>query len=76
MKNVSASPDVRRRIIETARILIGGKGFSAVGLSEIRQASGVPKEAFYRRVGSREAFGEAALVTTRCLPGLQYCPSR
>lgn len=76
MKNVSANPDVRRRILEPAQIIVGGTGFRAVGLSEIRQASGVPNGAVNHHAGSGKAFGEAAPAATRRLQGRQDCPSR
>lgn len=56
-----AGHDVRDHILETAQIIISGKGFSAVGLNEILQASGVPKGSFYHYFGSKEAFGEELL---------------
>jgi len=57
----NATNDVRQHILDTARIIIAGKGFSAVGLNEVLQASGVPKGSFYHYFGSKEAFGEALL---------------
>lgn len=53
--------DVRRHILDTARPIIGGKGFSAVGLNEILCAAEVPKGSFYHYFASKEAFGEALL---------------
>ncbi|HDR8982655.1 TetR/AcrR family transcriptional regulator [Burkholderia vietnamiensis] len=53
--------DARRHILSTARIIIAGKGFSAVGLNEILQAAGVPKGSFYYYFGSKDTFGEALL---------------
>ena len=53
--------DVRQHILTTAQSIIGGKGFSAVGLNEILHASSVPKGSFYHYFGSKEAFGEALL---------------
>lgn len=61
MSPLSPLHDVRSRIIETARAIIGGKGFAAVGLNEILQSAGVPKGSFYHYFGSKEAFGEALL---------------
>lgn len=61
---MNASPaqnDMRRHILETARPIIGGKGFSAVGLNEILGAACVPKGSFYHYFASKEAFGEALL---------------
>ncbi|MDQ6680564.1 MAG: TetR/AcrR family transcriptional regulator [Pseudomonadota bacterium] len=53
--------DTRQQILDTARGIIVGKGFSAVGLSEILAAAGVPKGSFYHWFGSKEQFGEALL---------------
>ncbi|MFT4102541.1 MAG: TetR/AcrR family transcriptional regulator [Burkholderiaceae bacterium] len=61
MNTHATTSDVRQHILDTARLIIGGKGFSAVGLNEILHASGVPKGSFYHYFGSKEAFGEALL---------------
>lgn len=53
--------DVRDRILATGQRIMGGKGFSAVGLNEVLSAAGVPKGSFYHYFGSKEAFGEALL---------------
>lgn len=53
--------DVRDRILATGERIMGGKGFSAVGLNEVLTAAGVPKGSFYHYFGSKEAFGEALL---------------
>ncbi|WP_236995665.1 TetR/AcrR family transcriptional regulator [Vreelandella populi] len=53
--------DVRQRILNTGQVIIGGKGFSAVGLNEILKAAEVPKGSFYHYFSSKEAFGEALL---------------
>lgn len=53
--------DVRLHILETAKPIILGKGFSAVGLNEILKAANVPKGSFYHYFKSKEAFGEALL---------------
>jgi TetR/AcrR family transcriptional repressor of nem operon len=55
------SSDVRQGIIDTGQRIMSAKGFSAVGLSEILSAAGVPKGSFYYYFGSKEAFGEAIL---------------
>jgi TetR/AcrR family transcriptional repressor of nem operon len=55
------SSDVRDKILATGQRIMGGKGFSAVGLNEILTAAGVPKGSFYHYFGSKEAFGEALL---------------
>jgi TetR/AcrR family transcriptional regulator, transcriptional repressor for nem operon len=57
----STTNDTRQHILDTAQAIISGKGFSAVGLNEILQASGVPKGSFYYYFGSKDAFGEALL---------------
>lgn len=54
-------PDVRERILSTGQRIMGGKGFSAVGLNEVLSAAGVPKGSFYHYFASKEAFGEALL---------------
>lgn len=64
MNSVTApteSSDVRDKILATGQRIMGGKGFSAVGLNEILTAAGVPKGSFYHYFGSKEAFGEALL---------------
>ncbi|MCB5196629.1 TetR/AcrR family transcriptional regulator [Deefgea salmonis] len=53
--------DVRQHILDTAKPIILGKGFSAVGLTEILSAAAVPKGSFYHYFKSKEAFGEALL---------------
>jgi TetR/AcrR family transcriptional repressor of nem operon len=58
---MNSATDVRQHILETAQTIISGRGFSAVGLNEILQASGVPKGSFYHYFGSKESFGEALL---------------
>jgi TetR/AcrR family transcriptional repressor of nem operon len=55
------SSDVRDKILATGQRIMGGKGFSAVGLNEILAASGVPKGSFYHYFASKEAFGVAML---------------
>jgi TetR/AcrR family transcriptional regulator, transcriptional repressor for nem operon len=61
MKRLHSGYDVRQHIIETAKEIIGGKGFSAVGLNEILLSAGVPKGSFYHYFASKEAFGESLL---------------
>ncbi|WP_457320054.1 TetR/AcrR family transcriptional regulator [Stenotrophomonas sp. P5_B8] len=53
--------DVRDKILATGQRIMGGKGFSAVGLNEVLTAAGVPKGSFYHYFGSKDAFGEALL---------------
>ena len=81
-----AAPDTRQRILDTARGIIVGKGFSAAGLSEILAAAGVPKGSFYHWFRSKDQFGEALLErhfetylqqVDRCLADLrQPAPQR
>ena len=52
---------VRQSILDTAKPIILGKGFSAVGLNEILVAAAVPKGSFYHYFKSKELFGEALL---------------
>jgi TetR/AcrR family transcriptional regulator, transcriptional repressor for nem operon len=59
--NPPASVDTRQQILDTARAIIAGKGFAAVGLSEILAAAGVPKGSFYHWFRSKDQFGEALL---------------
>lgn len=61
--NSSYSPqqDTRERILATGQSLILGKGFSALGLSEILGAAAVPKGSFYHYFQSKEGFGVAML---------------
>lgn len=61
MESKTVSLDVRKHVLDTAEVIISGKGFSAVGLNEILKASGVPKGSFYHYFGSKEAFGEELL---------------
>lgn len=53
--------NVRQHILDTGKTLIAGKGFSAVGLTELLASAGVPKGSFYHYFRSKEAFGEALL---------------
>lgn len=57
----SEHTSVRQRILDTAKPIILGKGFAAVGLNELLTAAGVPKGSFYHYFKSKEAFGEALL---------------
>lgn len=52
---------VRQSILDTAKPIILGKGFSAVGLNEILVAVAVPEGSFYHYFKSKESFGEALL---------------
>ena len=55
--------DVRRHILDTAKPMILGKGFTAVGLNEVLSAADVPKGSFYHYFKSKENFGEVLLDT-------------
>lgn len=59
--NTKTVIDVRQRILDVARPRMLEKGFTAVGLSEVLAAAGVPKGSFYHYFGSKEAFGKALL---------------
>ncbi len=61
MHQTAQARDVRQQILDTAQIIISGKGFSAVGLNEILAAAGIPKGSFYHYFSSKDAFGEALL---------------
>jgi TetR/AcrR family transcriptional repressor of nem operon len=52
---VPADRDTRSTILATGRRVMGAKGFSAVGLSEILGEAGVPKGSFYHYFGSKDA---------------------
>ncbi|MFZ6689150.1 TetR/AcrR family transcriptional regulator [Undibacterium sp. SXout11W] len=53
--------DTRERILATGEELISGRGFTALGLSEILSAATVPKGSFYHYFQSKEGFGVAML---------------
>ena len=55
------SNDTRQQIIDVAKTIILGKGFSAVGLNEILTSASVPKGSFYHYFTSKEAFGNALI---------------
>jgi TetR/AcrR family transcriptional regulator, transcriptional repressor for nem operon len=59
--NTMTTTDVRQHILDTAQNIIVGRGFTAVGLSEILLSANVPKGSFYHYFNSKEAFGEALL---------------
>jgi TetR/AcrR family transcriptional repressor of nem operon len=52
---------MRRHILSTARPIILGKGFAAVGINEILTAAGIPKGSFYHYFASKDNFGESLL---------------
>lgn len=51
----------REHLLEVGQSLIGGRGFSALGLSEILKCAAVPKGSFYHYFQSKEGFGVALL---------------
>ena len=51
----------RNRILKAGAELIHKKGYSATGLNEILEASGVPKGSFYHHYRSKEAFALEAV---------------
>lgn len=53
--------DTRQVILDTAQELVAQKGYSAVGLTEVLTAAGVPKGSFYHYFDSKDAFGEAMM---------------
>ncbi|MBO0344690.1 TetR/AcrR family transcriptional regulator [Roseibium sp. CAU 1637] len=61
MKQDQKSEATRRKILQAGQSLVLAKGYSAVGLKQILDASGVPKGSFYYYFSSKEAFGCAML---------------
>ena len=59
----SETKNTRQTILDTAQVIVGRKGFSAVGLNEILQAAEVPKGSFYHYFTSKDAFGVVLLDT-------------
>ncbi|QLG89380.1 TetR/AcrR family transcriptional regulator [Chitinibacter bivalviorum] len=57
----SDTHSMRQHILDVAKPIILGKGFSAVGLNEILTAANVPKGSFYHYFKSKDAFGAALL---------------
>ncbi|WP_426127765.1 TetR/AcrR family transcriptional regulator [Pseudomonas sp. DWP1b1] len=57
----SETKTVRQSILDTAQLIVGRKGFSAVGLNEILQTAEVPKGSFYHYFTSKDAFGVVLL---------------
>ncbi|WP_164487656.1 MULTISPECIES: TetR/AcrR family transcriptional regulator [unclassified Pseudomonas] len=53
--------DMRQHIIDVARSLMTQKGYTAVGLTELLAAAGVPKGSFYHYFRSKDEFGQALL---------------
>ncbi|MHA6845238.1 TetR/AcrR family transcriptional regulator [Ralstonia syzygii] len=60
-KGADAHLETRDRILEAGTELILGRGFSAVGLTEILGRAQVPKGSFYYYFDSKEDFGVALL---------------
>ena len=52
---------MRQHIIDVARSLMTHKGYTAVGLTELLGAAGVPKGSFYHYFRSKDEFGQALL---------------
>lgn len=57
----TVTTDVRQHILDAAKPLILGRGFTAVGLTELLAVAQVPKGSFYHYFDSKEGFGEALL---------------
>ena len=57
----TTSIDLRQHILDIAKPLLLGKGFTAVGLTELLAAAQIPKGSFYHYFESKEAFGNALL---------------
>ncbi|WP_164487713.1 TetR/AcrR family transcriptional regulator [Pseudomonas sp. R4-39-08] len=53
--------DMHQHIIDVARSLMTQKGYTAVGLTELLAAAGVPKGSFYHYFRSKDEFGQALL---------------
>lgn len=51
----------KRSILDSARPLIGARGFSAVGIAQILVQARIPKGSFYHYFNSKEHFGEELL---------------
>ena len=60
-QTITKISDKRQQIIDTAKNIILGKGFAAVGLNEILTTASVPKGSFYHYFKSKEQFGDAML---------------
>ncbi|ARW49455.1 TetR family transcriptional regulator [Acetobacter pasteurianus] len=63
MKIAEKHHAARQHILKAAKPLIGQRGFSAVGLTQILDVAGVPKGSFYHYFESKEVFGEELLRT-------------
>lgn len=62
MKQAIQEQGSRSTILAAGQKLMGQKGFSAVGLTEMLKDAGVPKGSFYHYFASKDAFGEAMLA--------------
>ncbi|MGC1333381.1 TetR family transcriptional regulator C-terminal domain-containing protein [Pseudomonas sp.] len=58
---MSDAKAARQHILDSARPLVGSRGFGAVGLTEVLKTAGIPKGSFYHYFASKDAFGEALL---------------
>lgn len=61
MERTARYQDNRERILSIGESLILGRGFSAMGLSELLGVAAVPKGSFYHYFASKEGFGVALL---------------
>lgn len=61
MERTARYQDSREKILSIGESLILGRGFSAMGLSELLGAAEVPKGSFYHYFPSKEQFGVALL---------------
>lgn len=61
MERTARYQDNREKILAIGENLILGRGFSAMGLSELLGAAEVPKGSFYHYFSSKEGFGVALL---------------
>lgn len=61
MKVAEKHRAARQHILKAAWPLVGQRGFSAVGISQILEVAGIPKGSFYHYFESKEAFGEELL---------------
>ena len=62
MARHSIYPDTREYILATGEALIHSRSFTALGLTELLTAAGVPKGSFYHYFKSKEDFGVALLM--------------
>jgi len=62
MSRQSLYPDTREHILAVGEVLIHGRSFTALGLSELLAEAKVPKGSFYHYFKSKEDFGVALLA--------------